>query len=412
MIYISRFAVEFLLLFHAMAPYLLLGFLVAGLLSAFVSPSLVKRHLGGRGIVPVLKAALVGVPLPLCSCGVIPVAASLRKQGAGRPATLAFLLSTPQTGVDSILVTYSLMGPVVAIFRPIAALVTGVVGGMLTSVFGERDEAETVKSNTECEVEQARDSSPVRRTVAALKYGFITLPRDIARPMAVGLAVAALISVAVPDNFLQQHLNSRFLGMLAALVVAIPSYVCATASVPIAAAMIAKGFSPGAAIVFLIAGPATNAATIATVWKVLGKRTAVVYLATVAACAMAGGALLDWWFDISGKTYMPDCHDSAGAFMMACSILLAIVMAVALLPSRRHALPAGPGTIRIRVKGMTCSHCEQTVREAVLSVPGVSAAEASASTGDVSASGTGLDRAGIKKAIEGRGYKVLDLPQD
>jgi uncharacterized membrane protein YraQ (UPF0718 family) len=320
--FLLRLIVDFWATIGAMAPYLLFGFFVAGLLSVFVSQKLVERHLGGRGFLPVLKATLLGIPLPLCSCGVIPVAMSLHKHGASKGSTVSFLLSTPQTGVDSILVTYSLLGPVFAIFRPLAALVTGLVGGMLVNLFGQEvgrasplakdSRAEDLgASNPQSEIrnpklegsQSAQNTepcccchhavTPMRKLLDGMKYGFVSLPRDIGKPLLVGLAIAALISLIVPNDFFAARLGRGLPAMLVMMLIGIPLYVCASASVPVAAAMILKGLSPGAALVFLITGPGTNAAGLATIWNTLGRRTAILYLLTVAGCALAAGILLD-----------------------------------------------------------------------------------------------------------------------
>jgi uncharacterized membrane protein YraQ (UPF0718 family) len=268
-----------------MSPYLLFGFLVAGILSVLISQRFVERHLGGRGIWPLLKASIFGIPLPLCSCGVIPVSMSLHKHGASKGASIAFLLSTPQTGVDSIFVTLSLLGPVFAIFRPLIAFVTGIVGGTLVNVFS------------------AENNKKITR---GLKYGFITLPQDIGRAILVGLIIAAVISALVPDGYFAEKLGIGIFAMVVMMFLGIPVYVCATASVPVAAALILKGLTPGAALVFLMTGPATNAASFVTIWKILGGATAIAYLATVAGCALLSGILLDyvavgWNFEIVAR---------------------------------------------------------------------------------------------------------------
>ncbi len=276
-----------------MSPYLLFGFFVAGVLSVLVSQSLVEKHLGGRGLWPLIKASFFGVPLPLCSCGVIPVSMSLHKHGASKGSTVAFLLSTPQTGVDSIFVTYSLLGPVFAVFRPLVALVTGLIGGVLVDTFVPVTGEQKDKSD-KCTDECCQGGKYADRFVHGLKYGFITLPRDIGKAMLIGLVIAALISAVVPEDFFADKLlGTGIFAMLVMMVLGIPVYVCATASVPIAVAMIAKGLTPGAALVFLITGPATNAAGLATIWQVLGRRTAIVYLFTVVVCALGSGLLLD-----------------------------------------------------------------------------------------------------------------------
>jgi uncharacterized protein len=275
-----------------MSPYLLFGFAVAGLLSVFVPAEWTERHLGGRGLRPVLEAALWGVPVPLCSCSVIPVVASMRRHGASRAAATAFLLSSPQTGVDSIAVTYALLGPVFAVFRPIAALVSGVVGGSLVLLFGEsnrNDSAELPACTDECCAGDRSRSAVVR----AAHYGFVTLPRDLGLSLLAGVLIAGCLAALVPENRWQMYLGGGLVSIVIMMAIGIPLYVCATASVPIAAGLIYLGASPGAALAFLIAGPASNAATLAVIWKVLGRRTALLYLATVAATAVLCGLLLD-----------------------------------------------------------------------------------------------------------------------
>jgi uncharacterized membrane protein YraQ (UPF0718 family) len=276
-----------------MSPYLLFGFFVAGILSVLISQRLVERHLGGKGIWPLVKASLFGVPLPLCSCGVIPVSMSLHKHGASKGSTISFLLSTPQTGVDSILVTLSLLGPVFAVFRPLAAFVTGIIGGTLVDIFAQSKKND-ISPPPKCSDECCGSERKKHRIARGLKFAFITLPRDIGKPMLVGLIIAAFISALVPDGYFADKLQGReFLSMVVMMFLGIPVYVCATASVPIAAALIAKGLTPGAALVFLMTGPATNAASFITIWKILGRSTAITYLATVAGCALLSGILLN-----------------------------------------------------------------------------------------------------------------------
>ncbi|MHC4591996.1 MAG: permease [Planctomycetota bacterium] len=292
-----------------MAPFLLFGFFMAGVLYVLVPAATVERHLGGRGMLPVTKAAIFGIPLPLCSCGVIPVAASLRRHGASRGATTAFIIATPQTGVDSILVTFGLLGGVFAVFRPLAALVSGTLGGWLASLAGGSEDAKGGNPDA-CEDGCCADESGGRKLLGALRYGFVTLPRDIVKPLVVGLLAAGSISVVVPEDYFAEALGTGIGGMLVMMVVGMPIYVCATASVPVAAALMAKGISPGAALVFLMTGPATNAATIGTVWKLLGKRSAVAYLATVALTALASGLVLDWR---AGDGYAPQAEEDSGS---------------------------------------------------------------------------------------------------
>lgn len=394
-----------------MAPYLLLGFGVAGLLSVFVSPALVERHLSGAGIWPVTKATLVGIPLPLCSCGVIPVAASLRAHGASRGATTSFLLSTPQTGVDSILVTYSLLGPVYAIFRPLAALATGIAGGLVVSRVAH-DESPSAASAA-CDDGCAPGTSQARSLRGALHYGFVALPRDIGRSLVLGLVIAAGIGVFVPDDFAGSF-GVGLPGMLAMLLVGVPVYVCATGSVPIAAALIAKGVSPGAALVFLMTGPATNAAAIATVWKVLGRKTAITYLAVVIVGALAFGFVLDAIF--AGTA--PDVghvhtHGGRAWWQHGSAIALVILLGYALLTRRpasgtvrEREIAMKEESLRLSIEGMNCGHCVNSVERALRESAGVSGVTVSLEEKSAVVLGTVLDAPSLKARVEALGFTV------
>ncbi len=305
-----------------MSPYLLFGFAVAGVLKVLIPTSFVQKHLGGKGFWPIFKSSLFGVPLPLCSCGVIPVAMSLRKRGASKGATIAFLLSTPQTGVDSIFVTWSLLGPVFMIARPLIALITGVVGGVAVDLFDRKD-------STIVETDDEENSSENKsKLITGFRHAFIVLPRDIGAAMLIGLVIAAIISVAVPDDFFAEKIGTGIGAMILMMLIGIPLYVCATASVPIAAALIAKGLSPGAALVFLMTGPATNAAGFVMIWKILGNRTAIIYIITVAICALVSGLLLDAMFSNLGAQIQGHFHKMAATPLehISAVILLSILL--------------------------------------------------------------------------------------
>ncbi len=391
-----------------MAPYLLFGFFVAGVLSVVVRPETVERHLGGRGIWSIVKAAAFGVPLPLCSCGVIPVSASLRRHGASRGATTAFLLSTPQTGVDSIMVTLSLLGPVFAVFRPIAALVTGIFGGSLVSL--AEGNGDTSEPAPKCTDACCASEAPRNRLAHVLTYGFVTLPGDLAKPLLVGLVLAGVIWAAVPRD-IASAVGTGVVGMLVMMVVGVPLYVCATASVPIAAALIAKGVSPGAALVFLMTGPATNAATITVIWKLMGRRNAVLYLAAVVLSAFGCGALLNFIYE---ATQIPP---SAPPMWMlprpvgiASAIVLMAVLGYALFGKRVVSEAEGtteaPGVLEVKINGMTCSHCVQTVKRALSECKGVRSVEVELEGGRALVDGEGLDPEELRRAVESVGYEA------
>jgi len=404
-----------------MAPYLLFGFLVAGALSVLVSPQTVERHLGGKGFLPVLKAAVFGIPLPLCSCGVIPVGASLRRHGASRGATVAFLIATPQDGVDSVFVTLSLLGPTFAIFRPIVALVSGVIGGTVAAAVttGNAAEPSGDRPNETCQEAccQPGGGGKLRR---ALAYGFDTLPRDIGQSLLVGLLVAALITALVPQDFFAGMLGGGIGAMVLMMLLGIPVYVCATASVPVAAALILKGVSPGAALVFLMTGPATNAATLTTIWRVMGRRTALVYLITVAGTALAAGLTLDYLFAVQNVT-----PSAAMGWMLpdtvkyACAVLLLGVLVVGVVRSRwgghagekateQAAQGGAKVAARLRVTGMTCDHCRQAVERALRECEGVESAEVNLAQGRAVVTGS-ADPRELREAVESLGYGAEEI---
>jgi uncharacterized protein len=333
----------------AMSPYLLFGFLMAGLLAFFVPRRWVEAHLGGHGLWSVLKATLFGIPLPLCSCSVIPVTASLRKHGAGRGAATAFLIATPQTSVDSIFVTFSLLGPVFAVFRPLAALVSGVFGGTMVNL-AEPQRHGVTASPEECHDTCCEPTRLGRRLFGSLKYGFTVLPRDIGLSLGIGVLIAGAIAAFVPDGALES-VGTGVGAILVMMALGIPIYVCATASIPVAAALILKGVSPGAAFAFLMTGPATNAAGIATVWKLMGPRTALVYLASVALAALAGGLTLDWLAGDLVVEQMGHAHEMLPEFLkMAAAVALLLILAYAYLGER------------LRRAG-SCPHCAEATPE-------------------------------------------------
>ncbi|MHC4718432.1 MAG: SO_0444 family Cu/Zn efflux transporter [Planctomycetota bacterium] len=402
-----------------MAPFLLFGFLMAGVLSVLIRPEAVERHLGGRGLWQVLKAAAVGVPLPLCSCGVIPVAASLRRHGASRGATTAFLISTPQDGVDSILVSFGLLGAPFAIFRPIVALISGLIGGSIVTLFHDAPETES-ENATNC-TDDCCTTERGGRLVRMLRYGFVTLPADIGRSLLVGLVVAALLTAVIPKDFFAPWLGSGITAILVMMMLGVPVYVCATASIPIAAALVLKGgISPGAALAFLMTGPATNAATIATIWKTMGHRTAVVYLLTVAASALAAGLTMDYVFQVQGIKAAPGMHMMEGpwftAFRYVCAAaLLAVLCWPMIVPLLRRGVRHAAGEARhvtLRIDGMTCHHCAATVRQALQACSGVTDVHVNLGDGAARVAGEPLEEEALCAAVHALGYeaRVADRP--
>jgi uncharacterized membrane protein YraQ (UPF0718 family) len=314
-----------------MSPYLLFGFLAAGFLSIWIPPALVERHLGGRGFMAVVKAAALGVPLPLCSCSVLPVAASLRRHGASRAAVASFLLSTPQTGVDSIAVTYRLMDPLFAAFRVLMALLAGLLGGLLVMLGRRRnDEQAPTETPPQCHECCCADKHAHGRLRRALTHGLVELPRDIGLPLLVGTLVAGAAAALAPADQWREYLGGGLGSILLAMALGVPIYVCATASVPIAVGLLHLGASPGVALAFLISGPATNAAAIAAIWKFLGGHAASLYLLTIALTAVAGGLALDWLYAAldHARPAMATVHEHHAAGVWTTSVWAVILLAV------------------------------------------------------------------------------------
>ena len=321
------------------AGYCLFGIFMAGLLRAFMSDDFVLKHLGKNDTVSVIKASLIGVPMPLCSCGVMPVAMGLRKQGAGKGPTTAFLISTPESGVDSIAVTWALLDPIMTVVRPLAAFITATVAGILVNFIPEDKEmAPAPEPSCFCcsgETEGAHDGthkhSLLQRMRSGLAFAFGGLLADMGPSLLFGILIAGMISALVPPGFIEQNLGSGMRPMLIMLVVGIPLYVCATASTPIVAALALKGLSPGAALVFLLAGPATNMATIAVVAKILGKRIAAVYVAVIASVALLLGMAVNLLYSMASLSttgwISAGHHEGGGVFAAVLSlILLALIL--------------------------------------------------------------------------------------
>ena len=401
------FLLELWSLTKEMSPYLLLGFLIAGILSVAISPAFVEKNLGGKGLSPILKASLFGIPLPLCSCGVIPVATSLYKNGANKSATTSFLISTPQTGVDSILVTYSLLGPIFAIFRPFSALLAGIIGGLAVEVIDNGRESNIEPSTLVVD----NDKKSFLRKI--YEYGFVSLPQDITKPLILGIMVAAVISMVVPDDFFVSYFGNGFMGLIIMMFAGIPIYVCATASVPIALALIIKGLSPGAALVFLMTGPATNAATISTVWKILGKKTAFVYLLAVSGSSLVAGLFINLFSsEISSHIHSHDHWMLPAWLQIISSILILIILTNSLLrlhyPSifiSKESLKTNEADLILSVAGMTCNNCVKSVTNSILDVKNVEDVDVDLITGKANINGNiNIDE--VIVAISSLGYSV------
>ena len=324
---LNTFLNQFWHLMEELSPWLLFGLLLAGLLHVLLPTGFIRRHLGGRRFVNVLKAVLVGVPMPLCSCGVIPTAIGLKKDGASDGAATGFLISTPQTGVDSILVSASFLGWPFAIFKVLSAFVSGLIGGLLVNaVDGTKDNVQPENKNTQPCCSKGKSAAPEqtnkRQWREIFSFGLMQLLRDIYRWLIVGVVVAALISILIPAGKLQEiPWTQGFPGMIMMLLISLPMYICATASVPLAASLVIAGMSPGAALVLLMAGPTTNVATMGAILRSFGKKVLTIYLATVAVMSITLGLLFDWLLlDIStelGHVHpLPNWLESGSALVL------------------------------------------------------------------------------------------------
>ena len=323
--------------------YVLFGIFVAGLMHVFVRPEAVSRHLGRGKVSSVLKAAALGVPIPLCSCGVLPAAVSLKRQGANNGATTAFLISTPESGVDSIALTYALLDPVMTVARPVAAFTTAAVAGIAENMLGPEKEGKAIQADLRCPVDNCCDGVDCLPEVhkghhtffeklkSGLGYALFELWEDIAPWFLLGLFLAGVITTLIPSELMTKHLGGGLPAMLIMLAVGIPLYICATASTPIAAALILKGVSPGAALVFLLAGPATNVTSLTVLFGLLGKRATAIYLASIAVVSLACGLALDQvyaFFGISAQAVAGQAAELIPLWAQVAGALALLVMSV------------------------------------------------------------------------------------
>lgn len=338
------------------APWLLFGLIAAGLIHAWLPMQLVGKTLGGSGPMAVIKAALIGAPLPLCSCGTLPAAITLSRAGASRASTTSFLISTPETGVDSVALSWVLLGPIMALLRPIAAIISAISAGLMVGATDqpawqkrESVEADTTKQqpcDTACccansSSETGTKQKPTglwQRTYAGLRYAFTDLLDDLALWLLLGMFAAGAVVTLVPPGLLLQW-GSGLGPMLLVLLISVPMYVCATASTPLAHAMLFAGVSPGTVLVFLLAGPASNIASLVLVRKELGDRALVSYLFGICGVSILLGLFLDWMITVSGIDILSgSVLSGSGAYeppIAIASISLLLLVVCGIKPLRR-----------------------------------------------------------------------------
>lgn len=435
--YIQEYITELWFLVLEMAPWLLLGLIFAGLLKVYFPHKHIEKYLGRSDFRSSLNASLIGIPMPLCSCGVIPAGISFFRNGASKGATNSFLISTPQTGVDSILATYSMLGWPFAVLRPVVAFFTGIAGGMLTNFFirtktnnkiapGTELTADmiTVERNMEycndegCSIDNNAKVENRHSLVRAADYAFVELLQDIARWLIIGFLFAALISVALPDDFFSSFQGLGFVELIVVLAASVPIYICATGSIPIAAVLLMKGVSPGAALVFLMAGPATNVATMTVLGKTMGRRSLITYLASITGGAVIFGMLVNYlipseWI-LSKVVHLhgdSESHQMVPAWLQWTSAIVLIISIIGgyfySIISKKRKMESSEG-IAIKVTGMTCSHCKATVKRNLEALEGITNVVADHRSETVKITGKDIDLEKVKETIDRLGYKYTE----
>jgi len=434
--FVIKYFSELAYLFNEMAPWLLFGLVFAGLLKVYFPQKHIDKYLGKPDFRSTVNASLLGVPLPLCSCGVIPTAISFYKNGASKGATNSFLISTPQTGVDSIFATYSMLGWPFAILRPLVAFTTGILGGVLTNwLIKEKpapkpivnpmfaglkiDIPDSKKTSAACDADSCGCHTPPKKEthslIKAANYAFAELLQDIAKWLIIGFLAATLISVLLPDGFFSMFKGYGFIEILVVLAASVPLYVCATGSIPIAAVLLMKGVSPGAALVFMMAGPATNVATITVLGKTMGKKSLFIYLGSIMGGAVFFGVLTNWLipadFILSKMNHVMahgEAHEMLPKWVGVSSSIVLIVSIIVgyfierILKNKKMTLETFQ---TIRVEGMTCSHCEASVTRNLSKLDGIEEVVADKNTSQVKIRGSKINFPEIERIVTDLGYQ-------
>jgi len=324
------FANNFLILLDAMAIYILIGLLIAGILKQLVPDDFVIKHLGKGSTSSVLKATLFGIPLPVCSCSVIPLAQGLRKEGASKGAVQSFLISTPITGVDSILATFSFFGFVFTVFRVVSSVIIAIIVGLVQNFVEKEDDIKNFKEDSSCGCSNSSCASTEEKKKFSLKnafsYAYKTLFIDMVKPLFIGLLLGAIFTTFTPKEYTSLLFENQILTYIVIMIFAMPLYVCATASLPIAAAFILQGMSGGAAFIFLTAGPATSAITMSVVYKTLGRTSLIVYVSTIAILSFIFAFIYDFFFaNINIINFSNNIEESTLISQIASLIMLALM---------------------------------------------------------------------------------------
>lgn len=427
---------EILQMFVEMSPYILLGLVFVGILNMYFNKDLIIKHTGKNNLLSVLKASLFGIPLPLCSCGVIPTSVFMSKSGASKGSTVSFLTSTPQTGVDSIIATYGMMGGVFAVFRPFAALIMGITSGTLVKLFdrSERNrfmELDTMESEDSCDdscsesscnddscsTESNDENKTFKEKVkSSSKYAFVEFLDDISVQFIIGVIISGLIAYFLPAELIKSYsIQSGIIAMIIVSLFAAPMYVCATASIPIAVTLMMKGFSPGVAFVFLAVGPATNAASFSVLIKALGYKITMVYLISLLILSILMGYLLDFifkYFSFNPVEVMSHSHEGI-FFTPEVKVILSVLFVILLGFSLKRKYfdkfkktKVEKDMKEYKIEGMSCNHCVMNVKNAISDLSGVDKVDVDLGTNKAFVEGD-VDDSKLKENVEAVGYKVV-----
>jgi len=432
-----KFLEIFLILFIDMAYYLMLGLTLVGIFNLFVNRELIARQLGKNSFWSSVKACALGVPLPLCSCAVVPTGLYLKDKGASTATTTAFLISTPQTGVDSIVATYGMMGATFAWFRPIAAFVSGVLGGFIVGLFDKNNKSAEdidIEEHHHNEVDdcttgtcsnhnhkEVNKTEPFRKRLAnTMHYAYVETIGEIAVHFLIGLVIATLITVFLPTELIERaNLNSGLLAMLLMIVIGLPMYICSTASIPIAVSFILKGISPGAAFVFLFMGPFTNAASLAILAKKLGKKIVALYVSVAAVFAVLFGLLLDFMINklalkIDIAQMKEHIHDEVTTFEIIVAVVFALLLIYSLGGNLMNKFKAKKASKNVtstgktyNVYGMTCNGCSSRLQALLLKNENIENAVVDHENNNATIYGDVSDEV-VKTIVENAGFSMTE----
>lgn len=411
--YLKEFTEEFWYLSLEMAPWLMLGLLFAGMLHVFLPKTWVFNQLGGKGFWPIMKGVLFGVPLPLCSCGVIPTAIQLDRQGASKPTTNAFLISTPQTGVDSMLATFALLGWPFAIIRPILAVFSGLLGGIIMDKsFKEEGNDGAIAIDQSA---PAYDGL-LSKWLEVFRYGFIEMVRDIGKWLLLGLALAAVIGIILPDQFFIEQVPNFFLQMLVVIAISVPLYVCATGSIPIALVLLSKGLAPALILLFLMLGPATNVASVVLISKGIGKRFFNTYLMSIVLASFIVALVVhffvpDQWLISAVPNINMDVSTHqhyATPFRVGITSLLFALIFITFFPKKSKSKQISSNYDHsLEVNGMTCNNCKNLIESNLNQLDGVDDAEVDLQNNSIHYSGS-ASVSTVKSLVKKLGYSPVE----